>query len=230
MAAKIMVEQLSFSRGGRELLHDISMEVEENIVCAVTGSSGSGKTTFLALLNRLSEEEEGGVVCGRIRMVLDGKRVDIHRHLNPSMLRRKVAMVFQNPDPLPMSIRRNIAFPLRLRGWKKGQIAERTEEVLRMAHLYEEVKERLDTDARHLSGGQQQRLCIARALAGKPEILLLDEPTSSLDSKAACKIETLIEELGKDHTVILVSHHEAQIKRVASRVWRMEEGRLSVVE
>lgn len=230
MAAKIMVEQLSFSLGGRELLHDISMEVEENIVCAVTGPSGSGKTTFLSLLNRLSEEEEGGEVCGRIRMVLDGKLADIHRHWNLSMLRRKVAMVFQNPDPLPMSIRRNIAFPLRLRGWKRGRIAERTEEVLRMAYLYDEVKGRLNTDARHLSGGQQQRLCIARALAGEPEILLLDEPTSSLDSEAAGKIETLIEELGKDRTVILVSHHEAQIKRVASRVWRMEDGKLSVVE
>jgi phosphate transport system ATP-binding protein len=225
---KIITDKLCFAYRGRHVLQDIDLALPENGIIAVTGPSGMGKSTFLSVFNRLWEENGGGECRGRVVIRFSDRLCDIYGpELTAADLRRRVGMVFQAPNPLPMSVFKNTAFPLILQGgWTKRDIAEKVEIMLRRVHLFDEVKDRLDSDARNLSGGQQQRLCIARALMPDPEVLLLDEPTSSLDSKACAKIETLLVELRENCTMLMVSHYQDQVRRVADRVYDLVDRQL----
>lgn len=225
MNGKIRTESLSFSYGERLLLEDISVEFADQAITAITGPSGTGKSTLLTVFNRLWEEIGGGPLRGRVHLRLEGRWQDIHAPEIPvSTLRRRVGMVFQTPNPLPMSLAANLAFPLKLAGIDdKEEIAARSREALRRVHLLAEVEDRLTSDARLLSGGQQQRLCLARALMLRPEVLLLDEPTSSLDPKACAGIEELLLELKESCAIVLVSHYQDQISRIADMVYLLGE-------
>ena len=224
----IEVENLSFYYGKQQILDNISAGFAGFAISAITGPSGSGKSTFLMTINRLWEELNGARMSGQVNLLLDHEKLDIYgRDISLSWLRRKVGMVFQIPNPLPMSIYRNLALPLQMAGLnKKEDIGQKVETVLKQAFLWSEVKDRLRDDARTLSGGQQQRLCIARAMILQPVILLLDEPTSSLDEKAARKIESLLLILKEQCTLLMVSHDQAQVKRVADEVVKMVDGRM----
>lgn len=184
---KIRIRGLSFSYNGRKILDETSVGFSQQAITAIIGPSGSGKSTFLTTLNRLWEELSNCSLTGTIEIFFDGEFRDIYSHgYAVEKLRRRVGMVFQTPNPLPMSIFKNVAFPLQLAGERdRKKIRAGVENVLRKVGLWEEVKERLAESALSLSGGQQQRMCIARAMIMEPEILLLDEPTSSLDSKAS---------------------------------------------
>jgi phosphate transport system ATP-binding protein len=225
---KIRTEKLSFCYKGTVVLDAIDLQFPEKSIIAVSGPSGAGKSTFLAIFNRLWEMESGGVVSGKVWVDLAGKMIDIYSSdLSVAELRQKIGMVFQAPNPLPMSVYKNISFPLQLNGKVgKRQMSDKVEQALRKAHLFDEVKDRLNSDARRLSGGQQQRLCIARALMLDPEILLLDEPTSSLDAKGCEKIEHLLIELKEQCTLLLVSHYQDQIRRIADRGYELENKQL----
>jgi phosphate transport system ATP-binding protein len=222
---KIRVAGLNFSYRGRPVLRDVNLDFAENTITALTGPSGVGKSTFLMALNRLWENVPGAHMQGSVRIRLQGEVRDVYaRAMSVTELRKMVAMVFQAPNPLPMSIRRNMAFPLRLAGAKnRGLVAERLEQALRMANLWDEVKDRLNDDARNLSGGQQQRLCIARALVLEPEVLLLDEPTSSLDQASTAAIEELLTSLKERLTILVVSHYLEQVVRISDRVVRFTD-------
>lgn len=224
---KIETRSLCFYYHRRKILHDIDLQISANQITAITGPSGSGKSTFLTVLNRLWEEIEGCRISGEVTMELGGRMTDIHsREISVPALRRKVGMVFQQPNPLPMSIFKNIAFPLRLAHQTDKELIERkVESTLRQVYLWDEVKNRLKEDARLLSGGQQQRLCLARALVLDPEVLLLDEPTSSLDSEASSAIEDLLLSLKNQCTLIMVSHYLDQTHRIADRQFRVSNGR-----
>jgi len=217
---KIRVTNLGFSHKGRPILRDVNVKFAGNSITALTGPSGVGKSTFLMTLNRLWEDIPDASMQGRVEIRLQGRLQDIYARSMPlTELRKKVAMVFQTPNPLPMSIRKNVAFPLKLAGERdRGVICPRVEEALRMANLWDEVKDRLDDDARALSGGQQQRLCIARALILEPEVLLLDEPTSSLDRHSTAIIEELLTGLKERLTILVVSHYLEQVIRISDRV------------
>lgn len=225
---KILTKNLSFSYRNKTVLKDINLALPENSIIAVTGPSGTGKSTFLSIFNRLWEEHGGGERQGRVLIRLGDGILDIYsKDVSVAKLRRSVGMVFQTPNPLPMTVSKNIAFPFILHGgFKKGEVAEKVETILQKVHLFDEVKDRMDSDARNLSGGQQQRLCIARALVSDPEIILLDEPTSSLDGAACAKIEDLLLELRKNCTLLMVSHYQDQVKRVADQVYAMADCRL----
>ena len=225
---KIVTRHLSFSYREKLILHDINLSLPEKRIIAITGPSGIGKSTFLTVFNRLWEESGDGKCEGRVIIRFADGEVDIYvTDYSISELRRRVGMVFQAPNPLPMSVFKNIAFPLILQGGKtKNEIAEKVETILRKVHLFDEVKDRLSSDARHLSGGQQQRLCMARALIPDPEILLLDEPTSSLDSKACAKIEELLVELKGKITILMVSHYQDQVRRVADLAYELADRQL----
>lgn len=225
---KIIVQNLSFSYRQKVILEDISLQLPENSIIAVTGPSGTGKSTFLTLFNRLWEENpDGAVLWGKVLLRFDNRLVDIYETgMARATLRRKVGLAFQTPNPLPMSIYRNIAFPLTLQGVKKKDTREQVEKMLRRVHLYEEVADRLDQSALQLSGGQQQRLCLGRALMSEPEILLLDEPTSSLDVQASVKIEQLLLELKKHCTIIIVSHYQDQVQRIADQIYQLSGRKL----
>ncbi|NOQ45724.1 MAG: ATP-binding cassette domain-containing protein [Desulfobulbaceae bacterium] len=224
---KIRTKGLNFYYHRQQVLHDISLQLPTNQITAITGPSGSGKSTFLIVLNRLWEEIEGCRISGKVSMQLDGRIQDINAPALPvRLLRRKVGMVFQQPNPLPMSIFKNIAFPLRLAHISdKNHIRHEVESALRQVHLWDEVKDRLNDDGRLLSGGQQQRLCLARALVLQPEVLLLDEPTSSLDPEASAAIEELLLALKPQCTLIMVSHYQDQIQRIADLRFEVREGR-----
>ena len=222
---KIKVAQLCFSYQGHKVLKNITAQFEENSLTAIVGPSGIGKSTFLTTLNRLWENIPETMMRGTVEMRFNGS---FHNVYNGSFslprLRRLVGMVFQTPNPLPMSIYKNIAFPLKLAGVKdKKLVANKVERALKRAYLWQEVKDRLNDNANALSGGQQQRLCIARALVLEPEILLLDEPTSSLDSKAAAIIEELLLSLKSNCTLIVVSHYLDQVSRIADRVVELSD-------
>ncbi len=223
---KIETETLSFAYNGREILTNASTRFTENAITALVGPSGSGKSTFLLTLNRLWETLPGGSLSGRVRIRFDGQSHDIYEPGYPlDRLRRRVGMVFQMPNPLPMSIFKNVAFPLLLAGERdRAVLAARVEEALRRVHLWREVKERLNDSALALSGGQQQRLCIARALVPEPEVLLLDEPTSSLDQRAARAVEELLVNLKERCTLLVVSHYLDQVRRIADRVVELSDG------
>ncbi|RLB67578.1 MAG: phosphate ABC transporter ATP-binding protein [Deltaproteobacteria bacterium] len=229
MKTIIEVEKLSFYYGKQQILDNISVGFDSSVISAIVGPSGSGKSTFLMTINRLWEELNGATMGGRVSLYLENQKLDIYsRDVSLSWLRRKVGMVFQIPNPLPMSIYRNLALPLRMAGLPKESFAPKIETVLKQAFLWSEVKDRLRDDARNLSGGQQQRLCIARAMILEPVILLLDEPTSSLDEKAAREIELLLLSLKEQCAQLMVSHDQAQVKRVAGEVMEMVDGRMQV--
>jgi len=220
---KIRMENVCFSYKDQTILENITVSFPENSIVAVTGPSGTGKSTFLSLFNRLWETFGEGRLYGKLFVRFGDRMVDIYGDSLPvALLRRRVGMVFQSPNPLPMSIYKNIMFPLKLAGQRNnGEMVEKVEEMLMKVHLFDEVKDRLHSDARILSGGQQQRLCIARTLMLDPEILLLDEPTSSLDKKGSIRIEELLLELRSERTLLLVSHYKDQISRVADRTYEL---------
>jgi len=212
-SVKMASRSLDFYYGSFKALKDISLEVEANSVTALIGPSGCGKSTFLRCLNRMNDLIASARVDGSL--TLDGE--DIY---DPSVdvveLRRRVGMVFQKPNPFPKSIFENVAYGLRVNGIRDGNvISQQVEKSLREAALFEEVKDRLHDSALGLSGGQQQRLCIARALAVEPEVVLMDEPASALDPIATLKIEELIHELKKSFTIIIVTHSMQQAARVS---------------
>jgi phosphate transport system ATP-binding protein len=208
------VKNLSVFFGGTRVLKGVSLEVRARAVTAIIGPSGCGKSTFLRSLNRMHELSPDARIEGEIRLFGE----DIYsRGIEPVVVRRRVGMVFQKSNPFPtMSIAENVTVGLRLNGARsRSFLAERTEQSLRMAALWDEVKDRLGAPAISLSGGQQQRLCIARALAVQPEVLLMDEPASALDPLATSKIEALILELKKDYTIVIVTHNMQQAARVS---------------
>lgn len=209
---QIQIENLSVSYHDKPVLEGVSLDINKGCITALIGPSGCGKSSFLATLNRLTDLIPGCTVQGRIR--IDGADVT---GLEVLALRRKVGMIFQRPNPFPLSIRRNIEMPLREHGMRRrAEIEERVERVLVEVGLWEEVRDRLDAPALALSGGQQQRLCIARALALEPSILLMDEPCSALDPMASAVIEQLIQRLRNRYTVVIVTHNLAQARRVAN--------------
>jgi phosphate transport system ATP-binding protein len=210
----LTVRNLAVYFGKNKVLKDVSFEVQARAVTAIIGPSGCGKSTFLRSLNRMHELVPEARIEGEIR--LGGQ--DIYGPgVDPVIVRRRVGMVFQKSNPFPtMSIADNVTVGLRLNGIRtRSVLAERTEQSLRMAALWDEVKHRLHAPAMSLSGGQQQRLCIARALAVRPEVLLMDEPASALDPLATSKIESLILELKKDYTIVIVTHNMQQAARVS---------------
>jgi phosphate transport system ATP-binding protein len=211
---KITVRGLNAFFRSTQALKDVTLVVPPTSVLAVIGPSGCGKSTFIRCLNRMHELSPGAYATGEVK--LDGQDV-YAQDLDPVVLRRRVGMVFQRPNPFPaMTIEENVASGLRLNG-VPGAHAERVERSLRQAALWEEVKDRLRASPLSLSGGQQQRLCIARALAVEPEVLLMDEPASALDPIATARIEELIHELRERYTIVIVTHNMQQAARVADR-------------
>jgi phosphate transport system ATP-binding protein len=214
--AKIRVRGLDFYYGRAQALHAISIQIPERVVMAFIGPSGCGKSTFLRTLNRMNDTIPGTRAAGEVH--IDGQ--DIYAPgVNVVELRRKVGMVFQKSNPFPKSIFDNVAYGLRINRLtgSKSELQGRVEEALRDAALWSEVKDRLKTSALGLSGGQQQRLCIARALAVRPEVVLMDEPASALDPIATQKIEELIVELKRQYTIVIVTHNMQQAARVSDR-------------
>ena len=224
-AAKIDVQDLCFFYGETQALKDISVAIPSNRVTAFIGPSGCGKSTFLRTLNRMNDIIPGVRVQGRI--LINGQ--DIYDKATDVVeLRRRVGMVFQKSNPFPKSIFQNIAYGLRINGMgsTRSELADRVEESLKLAALWDEVKDRLKESALSLSGGQQQRLCIARALAIQPEILLMDEPASALDPIATQRIEELIYQLKNDYTILIVTHNMQQAARVSDATAVFWLGRL----
>jgi phosphate transport system ATP-binding protein len=211
---KIAVDQLNFYYGLKRALDGINIQIRSNLVTAFIGPSGCGKSTFLRTLNRMNDIIPATRVEGTVK--IDGQSI-YDSKVDVVQLRRKVGMVFQKSNPFPKSIFENIAYGLRINGLtkSKAEMAERVEESLQQAAIWDEVKDRLHESALALSGGQQQRLCIARALAIKPEILLMDEPASALDPIATQRIEELIYDLKKTYTIVIVTHNMQQAARVS---------------
>lgn len=210
---KIVTKNLNFFYGDHQALFDNNLEIQANKITAVIGPSGCGKSTHLRIYNRIFELHRGQRATGEV--LLDGKNI-----LDPSVdlleLRRRVGMIFQKPTPFPMSVYDNVAYPLRLHfKLSRAEMAERVEEALRGAALWDEVKDKLDKPGTALSGGQQQRLCIARAIAAEPEVLLMDEPTSAIDPVGTLKIEELMDKLRKRFTIVIVTHNMQQASRIS---------------
>lgn len=221
---KLAVHDLNFYYGDYHALKDINMQIVENKVTAFIGPSGCGKSTLLRTFNRMFELYPGQRAEGRIE--LDGQDL-LNSKLDISLIRAKVGMVFQKPTPFPMSIYDNIAFGVRLfERLSKGEMDERVEWALTKAALWNEVKDKLGQNGNGLSGGQQQRLCIARGIAIKPEVLLLDEPCSALDPISTAKVEELIAELKSDYTVVIVTHNMQQAARCSDYTAYMYMGQL----
>ena len=214
--AKISVSGLDFFYGRAQALHSISIRIPERVVMAFIGPSGCGKSTFLRTLNRMNDTIPGTRAAGEV--LIDGQNI-YAPGVDVVELRRKVGMVFQKSNPFPKSIFDNVAYGLRINRMtnSKSELAGRVEQALRDAALWSEVKDRLKSSALGLSGGQQQRLCIARALAVKPEVVLMDEPASALDPIATQKIEELIVELKRQYTIVIVTHNMQQAARVSDR-------------
>lgn len=211
---KLKIEDLDLHYGDFQALKSIGMQIPEKSITALIGPSGCGKSTFLKTLNRMNDLIENVRIQGRIE--LDG--VNIYEDMDPIILRQRVGMVFQKPNPFPKSIYENVAYGPRIHGMHdKSQLEEVIERSLRSAALWDEVKDRLHKSAMGLSGGQQQRLCIARALAVDPEVLLMDEPTSALDPIATLRIEELANELKKNYTIVIVTHSMQQAGRISDQ-------------
>jgi len=221
---KMEVRGLNFFYGTNQALRDVSIDIEEKKVTAFIGPSGCGKSTFLRTLNRMNETIPGTKMNGSVKL----DNIDVYNGFRDvSQLRTRVGMVFQKSNPFPKSIFDNVAYGLRVNGIKdKGLIAEAVEETLKKAFLWEEVKDKLNVSAYMLSGGQQQRLCIARALAVRPEVLLMDEPASALDPISTSKIEDLIGELKKNYTIVIVTHNMQQAGRISDSTAFFYEGHL----
>ena len=212
--AKIRVKGLNLYYNDYHALKDVSMDIPANEITAFIGPSGCGKSTFLKSLNRMNDLVEGCRITGDVKLDED----DIYGTMDVNKLRKRVGMVFQNPNPFPMSIYDNIAYGPRTHGIRdRHRLDEIVERSLKQAAKGEELKDRMKKSALGLSGGQQQRLCIARALAVEPEVLLMDEPTSALDPISTSKIEDLVIELKKDYTIIMVTHNMQQATRVSDR-------------
>jgi phosphate transport system ATP-binding protein len=211
-SVKIDVVNTQFFYGAKQALYDVSLPVRDRQVTALIGPSGCGKSTFLRTLNRMNDLIPGTRIEGEANF--DGLNI-YHKKTDVVLLRQRIGMVFQRPNPFPKSIFENVGYGLKVQGKSQKVIQERVEKSLRGAALWDEVKDRLHTSALGLSGGQQQRLCIARALAVEPEVLLMDEPCSALDPIATLKIEELITELVKDYTIVIVTHNMQQAGRVS---------------
>ena len=222
---KISVRKLNLFYGKNQALHDLDLDIYSNHVTALIGPSGCGKSTFLRCLNRMNELIEGVAIDGDI--VVDGKNI-YDRDADVVEVRRRIGMVFQQPNPFPKSIYENIVYaPLKHGLVKKGAACdELVESSLKGAGLWDEVKDKLNSSGISLSGGQQQRLCIARAIAVKPDILLMDEPTSALDPISTEKIERLIRELSKDFTIVIVTHNMLQAKRISDYTAHFHLGKI----
>src|SRR5262245_15059618 len=210
---KVEIKKLDFYYGGHRALKDISMSIPRNKVTAIIGPSGCGKSTLLRVLNRIYELYPHQRAEGEV--LLDGENI-LSRKQDLNLLRAKVGMVFQKPTPFPMTIFDNIAFGINLyEALSRSEMDGRVETALRRAALWDEVKDKLNASGTSLSGGQQQRLCIARSVATKPELILMDEPCSALDPISTAKIEELISELSNDYTIALVTHNMQQASRVS---------------
>ncbi|WED25219.1 ATP-binding cassette domain-containing protein [Vibrio sp. DW001] len=223
------VSSLTITFGSQPVISDVSVDLYKNQIHVLTGPSGSGKTTFLRALNRLNDCLEDCRTQGKIELSLDETMQSIHtlKHQRLPELRRKVGMVFQHPQLLPGTIKENLLLPLKVVCGLKGEAAQqKLFSAFNQAALWDEVKDRLETPAHSLSGGQQQRLCLARTLALEPEILLLDEPTASLDNETAAQIEALIIQLATRYTIVMVSHSAQQTKKLADHIIRFEHGRI----
>jgi phosphate transport system ATP-binding protein len=221
---KMRTEKLGVSYGELAAVRDVSIDILERQVLALIGPSGCGKSTFLRALNRMNENISGARMWGRV--LLDGR--DIYESdVDPVTVRRQVGMVFQKSNPFPKSIFENVAYGLRVAGIRDREtLADRVERALRQAALWDEVKDRLEESGLGLSGGQQQRLCIARALAVEPEVILMDEPASALDPIATAKVEDLIADLRQAFTIVIVTHNMQQAARVSQRTAFFYMGKL----
>ena len=210
---KLQAVDFNFYYGAFQALRDITMNIRAHSITAIIGPSGCGKSTFLRAINRMHDQTPGARGAGKI--ILDGANI-YDPDTDPVLLRRRVGMVFQRPNPFAKSIFENVAYGLRIAGWRdRGPIVERVEQALRQAALWEEVKDRLNRSALGLSGGQQQRLCIARAIAPRPEVVLMDEPASALDPIATLKIEELMIDLRREYTIVIVTHNMQQAARAS---------------
>jgi len=223
-APKLVVERLDFFYGQEQALKQVALKLPSRGVTAIIGPSGCGKSTLLRVFNRIYALYPGQRAEGRV--LLDGRDI-LAPSQDLSLLRARVGMVFQKPTPFPMSIRENIAFGIRLyERLGRAELDARVEQALRRAALWDEVKDRLGASGLSLSGGQQQRLCIARTVALRPEVILLDEPASALDPMASARIEKLIDELGADYTIVIVTHNMQQAARVSSHTAFMYLGEM----
>lgn len=222
--SKIEVRDLDLFYGDFQALYSVNMDIKANEVTAFIGPSGCGKSTFIKTLNRMNDLVENCKITGTVK--LDG--VDIYQpSYDVNLLRKNVGMVFQNPNPFPMSIFDNIAYGPRTHGVKsKKQLEEIVEKSLRNAAIWDEVKDKLNRNSKSLSGGQQQRICIARALAVEPEVLLMDEPTSALDPISTMKIEDLVSELKEKYTIVMVTHNMQQAARVSDKTAFFLQGKV----
>ena len=211
---KIEINNLDLQYGSFHALKGVNLAIRKKEITAFIGPSGCGKPTLLKTLNRMNDLVEGCKITGEV--LLDG--VDVYKDMDTALLRKRVGMVFQKPNPFPMSIYDNIAFGPRTHGIRsKAKLDDIIERSLRNAAIWDELKDRLKKDALGLSGGQQQRLCIARALAVEPEVLLMDEPTSALDPISTSKIEDLALQLKQDYTIVMVTHNMQQAARISDR-------------
>ena len=212
--AKFDIRKLNLHYGSFHALKDVNLSIEEKEITAFIGPSGCGKSTLLKTLNRMNDLVEGCKITGDV--LLDGE--DIYGDMDTTVLRKRVGMVFQKPNPFPMSIYDNVAYGPRTHGVRgKAKLDDIVERSLRNAAIWDELKDRLKKDALGLSGGQQQRLCIARALAVEPEVLLMDEPTSALDPISTSKIEDLAVMLKQDYTIVMVTHNMQQAARISDK-------------
>ncbi len=218
---KVVIRDLNFWYGDTHALKSINMEIPMNRVTAFIGPSGSGKSTLIRCINRINEFIPGAHMEGQV--LVDG--YDIYAEADPVMVRRRIGMVFQKPNPFPKSIYKNIAWGAKINGYR-GDMDALVERSLRQAALWDEVKDRLHESAYGLSGGQQQRLCVARALAVEPDVLLMDEPASALDPIATAKLEETITALAKNYTIVIVTHNMQQASRISDVTAFLNLGRL----
>lgn len=215
---KIHVTNMNLHYGDFHALKNINIDIPENQICAMIGPSGCGKSTFLKSINRMNDLVEGCKIDGQMQLRGENGFEDIYGDMDVNHLRKRVGMVFQQPNPFPMSIYDNIAYGPRTHGIKnRHKLDAIVEKALKQAAIWEEVKDRLNKSALGLSGGQQQRLCIARALAVEPEVILMDEPTSALDPISTSRIEDLVIELKKEYTIVMVTHNMQQATRISDK-------------
>lgn len=215
---KIHVTNMNLHYGDFHALKNINIDIPENQICAMIGPSGCGKSTFLKSINRMNDLVEGCKIDGQMQLRGENGFEDIYGDMDVNHLRKRVGMVFQQPNPFPMSIYDNIAYGPRTHGIKnRHKLDAIVEKALKQSAIWEEVKDRLNKSALGLSGGQQQRLCIARALAVEPEVILMDEPTSALDPISTSRIEDLAIELKKEYTIVMVTHNMQQATRISDK-------------